>query len=305
VISFNKRLNITKKKLSYKKDLKKFGEKMIIDVHTHLNNYHEEKLVSVKDCLDNMQISMERNNVDYALVLTSYKVNEHRPSTKQVIEATADYQNIFVVAGISYLNYKEKDLREISDFLKDGMVKGLKLYPGYEPFYPHDKRCQVIYDLAVEYDVPVMFHSGDTYTPKGKVRFSHPIHLDDVAVDNPELKIVICHVGNPWIKDCMEVVYKNEHVYADFSGLVLGDFTDKFEKYMKSQLEEMILYAGDPNYLLYGTDWPISTMRSYIAFMKELDLSEENKEKIMWKNAAKLFKINVENLAAVKPTLNT
>lgn len=269
---------------------------MIIDVHTHLNNYHEDKIVSVNECLDKLQASMERNHVDYALVLTSYKVNEHRPSLRQVMEATRDHKNISVVAGVSYLNYKERDLREISDYLKDGLIKGLKLYPGYEPFYPHDSRLQVVYDLAMEYDVPVMFHSGDTYTPTAKVRYAHPLHIDDVAVDNPSLKIVICHVGNPWIKDCMEVVYKNANVYADFSGLVLGDFTDRFERYMKNQLEEMILYAGEPEYLLYGTDWPISTMRSYLAFMKQLDLREDEKELIMWKNAAKLFKIDVESL---------
>jgi predicted TIM-barrel fold metal-dependent hydrolase len=266
---------------------------MIIDVHTHLNNYHEERVVSINDCLDKLEESMQRNGIDKALVLTSYKVTEHRPSTASVIEATRDRDNLFVVAGISYLNYKEKDLREISDYLKEGLVKGLKLYPGYEPFYPHDNRMQVVYDLAVEFDVPVMFHSGDTYSPKGKVRFSHPLHIDDVAVDNPELKIVICHVGNPWITDCMEVVYKNRNVYADISGLVLGDFTDRFERYMKNQLEEMILYAGEPEYLLFGTDWPISSMGSYVKFMAQLDLEPEKKEMIMWKNAAKLFKIEV------------
>jgi predicted TIM-barrel fold metal-dependent hydrolase len=239
---------------------------------------------------------MAENHVDYALVLTSYVVNEHRPGIKNVVEATRDRKNLGVVAGISFNNYKEKDLRELSDYLQDGLIKGLKLYPGYEPFYPYDNRLKVVYDLAVEYDVPVMFHSGDTYSPKGRIRFSHPIHIDDVAVDNPDMKIVICHVGNPWIKDCMEVVYKNEHVYADSSGLVLGDFTEKFERYMKSQLEEMILYAGDPQYLLYGTDWPISTMKSYLNFMKQLDLPDEKKEFILWKNAARLFKIDVSKL---------
>lgn len=273
---------------------------MIIDVHTHLNNYHVEKVVSIEESLDMMEETMAANSVDYALVLTSYLVNEHRPSIKQVIDVTRDRKHLDVVAGISYLNYKEKDLREISDYLKDGLVKGLKLYPGYEPFYPHDNRLQVVYDLAIEYNVPVMFHSGDTYTPKGKVRFSHPLHIDDVAVDNPELKIVICHVGNPWIKDCMEVVYKNANVYADISGLVLGDFSDHFEQYMKNELQEMILYAGEPKYLLYGTDWPISSMRSYLAFMKQLDLTDDKKELIMWKNAARLFNIDVEELQRLK-----
>lgn len=266
---------------------------MIIDVHTHLNNYHEERVRDVRECLDNLQETMDRNGVDYALVLTSYKVTEHRPATKTVIEATADYSNISVVAGISYLNYKERDLREVSDYLKAGMVKGLKLYPGYEPFYPYDKRCQVIYDLAVEYGVPVMIHTGDTYSPQGKVRYSHPLNVDDVAVDNPELKIVICHIGNPWIRDCMEVVYKNKNVYADISGLVLGDFEDRFERFMLEQIREMILYAGEPRYLLYGTDWPICTMETYLKFMKGLELSDKAREMIMWRNAAGLFRIDL------------
>lgn len=270
---------------------------MIIDVHTHLNNYHEETILPLQVSLDRLLGVMDENKVDYSLILTSYKVNEHRPSVKQVVEATRDIPSLGTVAGISYLNYKEKDLREMADYLRSGEIKGFKLYPGYEPFYPHDKRLQVIYELAIEFDIPVMFHSGDTYTPKGKIRFSHPLHIDDVAVDFPELKIVICHVGNPWIRDCMEVVYKNKNVYADFSGLVLGDFSDKFERYMKEQLEEMILYAGEPEYLLYGTDWPISTMKSYLNFMRQLDLTDDKKELIYWKNAAKLFKIDVSKLS--------
>ncbi len=271
---------------------------MIIDVHTHLNNYHEEKVVSIQQCLDELQESMTYNKVDHAFILTSYKVNEHRPATRDVVRATEHLPNVHVVAGISYNHYKEKDLREISDFLKDGRVKGLKLYPGYEPFYPYDKRCQLIYDLAIEYDVPVMIHTGDTYTPKGKIRYAHPINIDDVAVDNPGLKIVICHLGNPWIRDCMEVVYKNANVYADISGLVLGDFTSQFEKFMRQQVMEMILYAGEPRYLLYGTDWPICRMRSYLKFVNELKLPADRKEMILWKNAARLFRLNIEQTTA-------
>jgi len=269
---------------------------MIIDVHTHINNYHEERVVSLEDCLDKLSETMNENKVNYSLVLTSYKVNEHRPSTKKVVEARSGRDNLGVVAGISFLNYDHRDLGEISEYLEAGLIKGLKLYPGYEPFYPYDNRMKVVYDMAVEYDVPVMFHSGDTYSPKGKIKYSHPIHIDDVAVDFPELKIVICHVGNPWIKDCMEVVYKNKNVFADFSGLVLGNFSDKFERYMKNELEEMITYAGNPRYLLYGTDWPISNMSSYLNFMKQLDLPEEKKELILWKNAAELFKIDTSKI---------
>lgn len=269
---------------------------MIIDVHTHINNYHEERVVSLEDSLNKLTDNMLHNGVDYALVLTSYKVNEHRPSTKQVVEAIKGRKNLGVVSGISYLHYNHRDVREISEYLEGGFIKGLKLYPGYEPFYPNDSRLKLIYEMALEYDVPVMFHSGDTYSPTGRVKYSHPLQIDDLAVDFPGLKIVICHVGNPWIKDCMEVVYKNKNVYADISGLVLGDFQEKFERYMKKEIEEMIAYAGNPKYLLYGTDWPISNMKSYLKFMHQLDLADDKKELILWKNAARLFGIDVEDL---------
>jgi predicted TIM-barrel fold metal-dependent hydrolase len=247
---------------------------------------------------------MAYNKVDYALVLTSYLVNAHRPSTRAAVEATADCKNIFVVAGLSYQNYKERDLREISDYLKAGKVRGLKLYPGYEPFYPHDRRCQVIYDLAMEFDVPVMIHTGDTFNPKGKVRFSHPLHVDDVAVDNPTLKLVICHIGNPWIRDCMEVVYKNKNVFADISGLVLGDFKSRFKRFMLQQVKDMILYAGEPDYLLYGTDWPICRMRTYLQFVNALGLSDDAKEKILWRNANQLFRLGVPDARATAKPAN-
>lgn len=276
---------------------------MIIDVHTHINNYHEEKVTSIEECLGRLTDSMAANKVDYALVLSSYKVTKDRPSTRQVVEAISGMDNLGVVAGISYLNYNHRDIREIGEYLEQGLVKGLKFYPGYEPFYPADSRLKVWYEMAIEYDVPVMFHSGDTYAPTGRVKYSHPLHIDDLAVDFPDLKIVICHVGNPWIKDCMEMVYKNKNVYADISGLVLGNFSEKFERYLKNEIEEMITYAGNPQYLLYGTDWPISNMDSYLKFMAQLDLPDDRKELILWKNAAELFKIDVDKLKARKPTL--
>ncbi len=269
---------------------------MIIDVHTHINNYHEDRVISLEDSLNNLTYNMSENNVDYAFVLTSYKVNQHRPSTQQVVEAIKGRENLGVVSGISFLHYDHRDVREIGEYLEHGFIKGLKLYPGYEPFYPNDSRLKLIYEMAIEYDVPVMFHSGDTYAPTGKVKYSHPLHIDDLAVDYPDLKIVICHIGNPWIKDCMEIVYKNNNVYADISGLVLGDFEDKFERYMKNEIEDMITYAGDPKYLLYGTDWPISSMKSYLKFMDQLELPDEKKELILWKNASQLFKIDVKKL---------
>jgi predicted TIM-barrel fold metal-dependent hydrolase len=264
---------------------------MIIDSHVHLNNYHEEVAVSLDESLAKLQAAMQEADVSYALVLTSYLVNSNRPSTAEVVRAAERLDNIGVVAGISYLQYRQQDLRELADFLASGLIKGLKLYPGYEPFYPHDQRLRVVYELAEEFHVPVMIHSGDTYSPKGKIKYSHPLEVDEVAVDFPNVNFVICHLGNPWLVDCMEVVYKNKNVYADISGLILGAFTEAFEDYMEEQIQEVILYAGDATRLLYGTDWPICSMKSYVDFMQQLKLSDTDRHAILYENARRLFRL--------------
>jgi predicted TIM-barrel fold metal-dependent hydrolase len=268
---------------------------MIIDCHTHINYYEDETVPALPQMLEQLQREMRRNRVDIALVLTSYKVNPGRPSTRDAVVATRDLKNIFIVAGMSYLNFREEDVEELRGYLREGFVRGLKLYPGYEPFYPYDERLHPLYALAEEFDVPVMIHSGDTYDPKGKIKFSHPLHVDDVAVDHPNVKLIICHIGNPWVRDTMEVVYKNKNVYTDISGLVLGDFSDRFEVYMRKQIQEMLLYGVEPEKVLYGTDWPISSMQSYLEFIDELKIPERDRNKIMWENAARLFKLSIEH----------
>ncbi|HTK56957.1 MAG TPA: amidohydrolase family protein [Gemmatimonadales bacterium] len=264
---------------------------MIIDCHTHLNNYHEHAAPGLAHSVARLRAAMAEAGIDYALVLTSYLVNDDRPSIRQVIEAIGDAPDLGVVAGISYLNYKERDLRELADDLRAGRVKGLKLYPGYEPFYPHDKRLKVVYDLAEEFDVPVMIHSGDTFSPKGKLKYAHPLEIDEVAVDHPAVKFVICHLGNPWLTDAMEVVYKNANVFADISGLILGEFTQAFEDYMGDEIEDVVTYAGEPEKFLFGTDWPICSMKSYLEFVGRLEISARDRRLLLYENSRRLFKL--------------
>jgi predicted TIM-barrel fold metal-dependent hydrolase len=264
---------------------------MIIDCHVHLNHYADEKVDALAESLTKLTVTMRRNRVDAAIILTSYKVSPGRPSTRQVVEATRGHANLHVVAGISYATFDSATVAELDELLGSGEVKGLKLYPGYEPFYPSDPKLEPAYELAAKHDVPVMIHCGDTYSPKGKVKYSHPLHVDEVAVDHPRVRFVICHLGNPWLPDCMEVVYKNANVFADISGLVLGDFTDRFEVYLRRQLQDLLVWGVDPQSVLYGSDWPISSMESYVEFMDALKLPVKDREAIMWRNTVRVFKL--------------
>lgn len=225
-------------------------------------------------------------------MLTSYKESPGRPSLTATLQALQNCPNIFAVAGMSFLRRANWDLGEIREHLRDGKIKGIKFYCGYEPFYPNEPAMLPVVEIAKEFDVPIFIHNGDTYTPTGKLKYAHPLAVDDFAVDHPELRIIICHLGNPWLRDTMEVVYKNANVYSDISGLVLGGFSDRFEKFMIKQIQEMLTFGMNPSKILYGTDWPISSMGSYLDFVSELTIPTEDRLKILGKNAMRLFKLD-------------
>jgi uncharacterized protein len=265
---------------------------MIVDCHVHLNNYDQDRVPTLPQCIDRLELAMRRNRVDLALVLTSYTVTPGRPSTRSVVEALRDIPYLYVVAGLDYTSFTPDHLVELADYVQAGKVRGLKLYPGYQPFYPNDPKWGPAYAFAAEHRIPVMIHTGDTFTAKGKLKYAHPLHVDEVAVDFPDVRFVICHIGNPWIRDCMEVVYKNANVFTDISGLTLGEFEDRFEVYIRKQVLEMLLYGVEPHAVLFGTDWPICSMESYLAFMEDLAIPEKDRSKILSDNAIELFRLD-------------
>lgn len=270
---------------------------MIIDCHVHLNRYYDAESASLGERLRKLKNEMRIAGIDYALVLSSYATNDRRPSVHEVLEAVGDDPTLGIVAGVSYESYKAHDLADYRSLLSEKRIRGFKIYPGYEPFYPNDRRMRVIYELAGEFGVPVMIHCGDTFTPTGKVKFAHPLEVDEVAVDFRGVTFVICHLGSPWVTDAMEVIYKNPNVVGDISGLTLGEFEERFERFMLEEVNDVVAYAGDPTKLLFGSDWPISDMRSYIRFVRQLDIREDEKEMILWRNTSRVFGLGLEEPA--------
>jgi predicted TIM-barrel fold metal-dependent hydrolase len=267
----------------------------VIDCHVHLNNYDqinktEKNSLSLEQRLDSLIQSMHNSNIGYCIVLSSYKVDADRPSTSDIIDVTKRFgDKLGVVAGFTIDNHNDEDLKNCRKWLKDGIIKGIKLYCGYERYYPYDERYQKVYDLCIEYHCPLMIHTGDVFSKTAKLKYSHPLNIDDVAVDNPDLKIIMCHLGNPWLIDCQEILYKNRNVFADISGLTVGNFTPANEIHYKNKIKELLDYLPEQHSLLYGTDWPISNMNSYIDLVKKLELNQEALQLLMFKNAKTLF----------------
>lgn len=271
---------------------------MLIDCHVHLNNYHEGQRHPTEENCRELLAKMDEREVDHAVAITSYKVSDDRPSVENVLEVVRDNPRTTVVEGLRWRgrNRDERtDLFALEERVHQGLVKGVKLYPGYEDYGISDPSLESVFQMAAKHDFPVMIHTGDTFSKTAKLRHAHPLLVDDVAVDYPDVTFVMCHLGNPWFRDAAEVLYKNDNVLADISGLTLGEFSADFEKYVLSQVREMINYMGDPGtQIMYGSDWPLVRMAPYIDFLDRLEVDEDQRDAIRWKTAARLFGIDIE-----------
>lgn len=191
-------------------------------------------------------------------------------------------------------------LKRVETAIETGKVRGLKAYLGYIPVGPDDPGYRPYIRLAAKYKLPFVFHTGDTWSTRAKVRFAHPLRVDDVAVDHPDVSFVLAHFGNPWLMDAAEVVYKNENVWADLSALLVGDAAtlDKLrEQYLKdgiipgldlSRLEAAYAYVDKPHRFLFGSDWPLVSIRAYRDILKAL-VPEDHHAAVFERNALSLF----------------
>jgi uncharacterized protein len=188
-------------------------------------------------------------------------------------------------------------LKLVDQELARHRVVALKGYLGYLYYEPAHPNYRSYYELAAKHRVPVIFHTGDTYSPRAKLKYSHPIGVDEVAVDHPETRFVIAHLGNPWMLDAAEVIYKNLNVWADLSGLVVGDGGEfANEEYQDTladlgqNLRRAVRYAERPNRFLFGTDWPLVPIAPYRHYLESV-LPAEMHSAVFEDNARMLFRI--------------
>lgn len=267
---------------------------MIIDSHVHLDVY-TTKFIGLKERIADLKKIMKDNQISKSIILAD--AESKLTSMKELVLALNNEKDLLLVGTIKISNYNQKDLEEIETLLKEKKIIGIKLYPGYEPFYPADSRCDKIYDLCEKYNIPVLFHSGDTFESNYGMKYAKPEHIDDVAVKRKKLKIVIAHLGNPWLTDTMEILFRHENVYSDISGLDWEGFDDYWKKYYEKEIIKILKWC-DCNKLIFGTDWPRMDSKVYfdytkknIKFVNSLKISKLDKEKIFYLNAKKVFNI--------------
>lgn len=197
--------------------------------------------------------------------------------------------NVLHCAGVG----AEVDAKLLEDDLRSGKVGCVKIYLGYVYRFASDPAYEPVYSLAKTYDVPVVFHTGDTYDVKGKLKYADPLTIDEVAVDHPDVRFVIAHCGNPWIQSAAEVAYKNPNVFLECSALLIGelgeDQGEAIERYVVAPIAWIFGYLEDPSKLMFGTDWPLSRVRPYLEAYKRA-IPREHWGAVFHDNALRVFK---------------
>ena len=186
------------------------------------------------------------------------------------------------------------DFKDIEQGLKTGQYGCIKVYLGYEHQSANDAHYQPLYKLAEKYDIPVVFHTGDTYSTKAKLKYADPLTIDEVAVDHPKVRFVIAHCGNPWIESAAEVAYKNPNVSLDGSAFLIGNVDkiapEKVVEYLVKPLRWIFGYLEDPTKLMFGSDWPLNNIAAYARAFKKA-IPKEHWKAVFHDNAARVFKL--------------
>jgi predicted TIM-barrel fold metal-dependent hydrolase len=244
---------------------------MLVDLHTHVNA--PEHLIGTKfmeDCIRGggsyggmicgreRHFSEEMAQADIACIMAL-----DAPASGLVVpnEYCAAYQRDFPdrIVGFASVDPNRPDA---ADGLKHAIMelglKGLKLGPIYQHFHPLDeKRAYPVYEMALKLGIPVMWHMGTSFVEKGPLEYTRPIHIDRVALDFPDLRQVIAHLGHPWEADTIVLIRKQPNVYADISALYYRPW--QFYNSMVLAMEYKVTHK-----LFFGTDYPVTTPQSTI-----------------------------------------
>jgi uncharacterized protein len=143
-------------------------------------------------------------------------------------------------------------------------LRGVKLGPIYQNIHPTDPRMMAVYEYCEANRVPILIHQGTTFPRKAPLKYASPILLEDVALRFPDLKMVIAHLGHPWIEDTLVLIRKQPNIYSDISAL----------HYRPWQFYNALVLAkeyGVLDKLLFGTDFPFTTPEATIDALRNLN----------------------------------
>ena len=274
------------------------GPEFRFDVHLHLSQYWPDPQENryrpdLEVTLEGLLAELDLNGVAGGVLLQL----ETAPSVEETLREAAAMASgsggrLLQTSTVDPTRGEEAVAHAVSCWEQAPDLVAIKLYPGYLHFYPHDRRLEPVYAFAARRGIPVFFHPGDTLDRTGLVKFARPIEVDEVAVRFPKVRFVLCHLGNPWVPEAAELVFKDENVWADTSGLVWPP-TVPYRARMVARAAEAIQYAidavGAADRFLFGSDWPLVSLEQSVAFIEGLEVTPEDRAGLFGGNARRLL----------------
>ncbi|MFD1913737.1 amidohydrolase family protein [Halodurantibacterium flavum] len=179
--------------------------------------------------------------------------------------------------------------REARRLVREFGVRGFKFHPTMQGFYPNDRSAYVMYEAIAEEGAIALFHTGQTGVGSGmrggmgmRLKYSNPMFIDDVAVDFPDMPIVMAHPSFPWTEEALSVATHKPNVYIDMSGWSPRYFPEIFVKYANTILRKK---------MLFGSDWPAITPDRWLSDFEKIDIRDEVRPLILKENARKLLSL--------------
>ncbi|MBO0775383.1 MAG: amidohydrolase [Actinobacteria bacterium] len=166
-------------------------------------------------------------------------------------------------------------------------VRGFKFHPSAQGFYPNDRAAYPLYEVIAAAGLPALFHTGQTGVGSGtragggiRLKYSNPMYLDDVAVDFPDMPLILAHPSFPWQEEALAVALHKPQAYIDLSGWSPKYFPPLLVQYANTLLKDKVLF---------GTDFPMLTPERWLADLEKTEIREEIKPGLFKDNAARLL----------------
>jgi len=181
----------------------------------------------------------------------------------------------------------QEAVSEARRLLARGGVRGLKLHPPLQQFFPNDRAAYPLYEVFAEARLPVIFHTGHSGIGSGmrggggvRLKYGNPMPIDDVAVDFPDMPIVMAHPSFPWQEEAISICLHKPQVYVDLSGWSPKYFPPTLVQYANTLLKRKVLF---------GSDYPLLTPDRWLADFEKLAVKDEVRPLILKHNAARLL----------------
>ncbi len=177
--------------------------------------------------------------------------------------------------------------REARRLIADHGIKGFKFHPNMQAFFPNDRHAYPLYEAIAEAGLPALFHTGQSGIGMGqragggiRLKYSNPMCVDDVAVDFPDMPIVLAHPSAPWQDEAIAVAMHKPQVYIDLSGWSPKYFPPTLVHHANTLLKEKVLF---------GSDFPFITPERWLADFEQAGFRDEVKPLILKENAMRLL----------------